>query len=134
MPKKVCEKFAGYEKVTTFATALDERPARDSPERGSEKTFKKLPKDLVVKEKGYTFAPLSALKKSGKATRVARSEEATRNSSYSDIGTAFFEVLEQLKVFPLSHERVISNNTFEIRAKDLTKLFLYNGEFDPGSG
>ena len=41
MPKKECEKFAGYEKVTTFATALDEKPAGLSPERGSEKNFQK---------------------------------------------------------------------------------------------
>ena len=75
MPKKECEKFAGYEKVTTFATALDEKPAGLSLERGSEKKLsKKLPKDLVVKEKGITFAPLSALKKCGKATRAGRPE------------------------------------------------------------
>ena len=53
--------------------------------------------------------------------------------SYSNIRTAFFEVIEQQKFIPLSM-RVISNNTFEIRAKDLTKTILYNGEFDPGSG
>ena len=41
MPKKESEKFAGYEKVTTFATALDEKPAGLSPERGSEKNFQK---------------------------------------------------------------------------------------------
>ena len=90
--------------MTTFATALDEKPAGLSLERGSEKKLsKKLPKDLVVKEKGITFVPLSALKKCGKATRAGRPEwKQNRNSSYSDIGTAFFEVLEQLKVFPLS--------------------------------
>ncbi|MBR3774369.1 MAG: hypothetical protein IKK86_08075, partial [Alistipes sp.] len=55
-----------------------------------------------------------------------------RKCSYRDIRTAFFEVIEQQSFYPL--ERVISNNTFEIRAKDLTKHFFYNGEFDPGSG
>ena len=45
MPKKEYEKFAGYEKVTTFATALDEKPVTGSRERGSEKkTFKKVVK------------------------------------------------------------------------------------------
>ena len=41
MPKKECEKFAGYEKVTTFATALDEKPVTGSLERGSEKKLSK---------------------------------------------------------------------------------------------
>ena len=88
-------------------------------------------KDLVVSKKGFTFAPLSALKK---RLKLSRSSDRHRNRicSYSDIRTAFFEEFEQQSFYPL--ERVISNNTFEIRAKDLTKHFFYNGEFDPGSG
>ena len=45
-----------------------------------------------------------------------------KNCSYRDIRTAFFEVIEQQSFYPL--ERVISNNTFEIRAEDLTKHFF----------
>ena len=89
-------------------------------------------KDLVVTKKGFTFAPLSAMKKRS-SEEARKGAPVNKKCSYSDIRTAFFEVIEQQSFYPL--ERVISNNTFEIRAKDLTKHFiLYNGEFDPGSG
>ena len=38
------------------------------------------------------------------------------------------------KVFIFSRKREFQSNTFEIRAKIYSKLFFYNGEFDPGSG
>ena len=149
--KKVLKKFAAFEKVATFASAIEKQtlgwafwksfeksfkifwrfkkldlslhplsPHNES-ERSKKKVWKIFQKDLVVSKKGFTFAPLSALKK---RLKLSRSSDRHRNRicSYSDIRTAFFEEFEQQSFYPL--ERVISNNTFEIRAKDLTKHFF----------
>ena len=93
------------------------RPMRKRFWKISEKIFQK---DLVVQKITLTFAPLSAEKQRSEPRR--RSKDPTRrkerNCSYSNIRTAFFEVFEQLK-FSHSLRRVISNNTFEIWAKDL---------------
>ena len=93
------------------------RPMRKRFWKISEKIFQK---DLVVQKITLTFAPLSAEKQRSESRR--RSKDPTRrkerNCSYSNIRTAFFEVFEQLK-FSHSLRRVISNNTFEIWAKDL---------------
>ncbi len=90
-----------------------------SETKGSEKKVEKIfQKDLVVSEKGFTFAPLSAPKMSGRNRRPKGWGAFEKDSSYSNIRTAFFEVFEQLLVLSTLFERVISNNTFEIRAKD----------------
>ena len=104
-----------------FLPLQPESTARPIREKVLKNFWKKIfQKDLVVQKITLTFAPLSAEKQRSEPRR--RSKDPTRrkerNCSYSNIRTAFFEVFEQLK-FSHSLRRVISNNTFEIWAKDL---------------
>ena len=81
-----------------FAPASDKNNRFEGAKKGSEKFFRKIfQKDLVVIKKGFTFAPLSALKNE----RSAKTE-LFFYSIYSR--TAFFEVFEQLKVSTLARE------------------------------
>ena len=150
MPKR----FGESEKVATFATALREKYSFKAQRKGSEKILKILAKRFgekkflpylcnrfrlkneskVLKKKfEKSCKRFGGLRKRFYLCTTFRSEKAVkqnevfgphriRKCSYRDIRTAFFEVIEQQSFYPL--ERVISNNTFEIRAKDLTKHFF----------
>ncbi len=150
MPKR----FGESEKVATFATALREKHSFKAQRKGSEKFLKILAKRFgekkilpylcirfrlkneskVLKKSLKNLAKrFGGLRKRFYLCTTFRFEKAVkqnevfgphriRKCSYRDIRTAFFEVIEQQSFYPL--ERVISNNTFEIRAKDLTKLFF----------
>ena len=87
----------------------------------SEKKFEKSFKKIWWFEKKVLPLHHFPLRKSGQTKRGLRASQ-NRKCSYRNIRTTFFEVIEQQSFYPL--ERVISNNTFEIRAKDLTKHFF----------
>ena len=152
--KKVPKRFGESEKVATFATALREKHSSKAKKQVLKIFEKFLQKDLEKRKTCLTFATAFAsktkatfwkkkfeksfkkiwwfekkvlplhhfpLRKSGQAKRGLRASQ-NRKCSYRNIRTTFFEVIEQQSFYPL--ERVISNNTFEIRAEDLTKHFL----------
>ena len=96
-------------------------------ERGSEvfELKKIFQKDLEVSIKVLTFAPLSAEKSSEGLRGRAEVQNPLQNKtcSYSNIKDSVLWSTWAAKVFH-SCKRVISNNTFEIWAKDLTKHFI----------
>ena len=101
----------------TFATAF----ASKTKARFWKKSLKNLAKRFGGLRKRFYLCTTFRFEKAVKQNEVF-GPHRIRKCSYRDIRTAFFEVIEQQSFYPL--ERVISNNTFEIRAKDLTKLFF----------
>ena len=122
--KKVREKFGNIGRVHLSLHPLSgrEKPLNGDAKKGSEKFFEKnLPKILEVQKNGV---PLHHF-----PLRNSDGTEQTRNVLHSNIGTAFFEVFEQLNSFSHSLRRVISKTiTFEIRAKDLNKIHYFTME------
>ena len=64
------KRFAGFEKVTTFASAIEKTTGQGPTKVGAEASEnrgceKKVLKNLVVKKKGFTFVPTFASEKCG---------------------------------------------------------------------
>ena len=104
---------------------------RNDKRKGSENFWKKIfQKDLVVQKIWLIFAPLSAEKSRSEQRERPKGEPRRnkRNCSYSNILNSVLWSIWAAKSFFHSHKRVISNNTFEIRAKDLKQNIIYTME------
>ena len=140
--EKVLKKVPDFLEFRKFELPLHPlrwRPLEVGNEKatGSEKFSKNLPKRFGGFKKGSYLCTTFRYEKTADGTEgkdESPAPEQKQKLFFIEIyRAAFFEVFEQLK-FSHSLRRVISNNTFEIRAKDLKQNILYNGEFDPGSG